>query len=72
MSTRAYPLVAGLSLAASVLLLAFPLQAAACPDAKPAAQAAAPITDPNHPRFAAQMVELYRQWGQSRPAVAQR
>lgn len=72
MSTRSYPLVTGLSLAATLLLLASPLQAAACPDKKPAVQAAAPITDPNDPRFAAQMVELYRQWGQAGQAVAQR
>lgn len=61
MKARLYPLVTALALAASALLLACP------PEATAAAAAAAPatplITDPNHPRFAEQMAELYHQWG---------
>ncbi len=55
MKTRLYPLVTALALAASALLLSLPPQAATA--ARPL------ITDPNHPRFAEQMAELYRQWG---------
>ncbi len=59
MKARLYPLVTALALAASALLLACPPEAAAAdaPSASPL------ITDPNHPRFAEQMAELYRQGG---------
>lgn len=59
MSTRRYTLVTSLALAASAWLLAWPPQAAATAP-KPL------ITDPNHPAFAAQMAELYHQWGAPR------
>jgi hypothetical protein len=72
MPHRSYPLVAGLALAASLLLLAFPLQASACPGHGKPVAAGTLITNPNDPRFAEQMVELYRQWGQSAQAVAPR
>lgn len=63
MNPRTYPLVSALALAASALLMTLPPQALACADAKPRAGTA---TDPNDPRFAAQMVERYRTWGASR------